>query len=172
MWRRGGLVLGLMLALAGCAGSEPQPQPVTVAPPRDIQGEMRRAVAVIDDQVRFADNGVYNRFSWMTDGSFCYLVQSKLEIRRSCFQPDQVDAGSVAARGAGGLGAPYDRVGVVCRRAGCMRTSSQLTSMFGPRGYRYENALSMPTRRGGGATTAHMLRRLLALAAQAGPPAL
>jgi hypothetical protein len=130
---------------------------------------MARQVAIIDDQVRFADNGLYNRFTWMTDGGFCYLAQSKAEILNACFQPAQVDSASIVTRDAASLGAPFDRVAFSCARAGCVKRSSQLTSMFGPRGYQHLDALSMPTRRGGAPATAEALRRLLALAAQAGP---
>jgi hypothetical protein len=130
---------------------------------------MARQVAIIDDQVRFADNGLYNRFTWMTDGSFCYLRQSKAEILNACFQPAQVDSASVAVRGADTLGAPFDRIAFSCTRAGCVKRSSQLTSMFGPRGYQHLDALSMPTRRGGGHAAAAPLHRQLTHSPQAGP---
>lgn len=128
---------------------------------------MARQVAIIDDQVRFADNGRYNRFTWMTDGGFCYLTQSRTEILRACFHPSQVDPASIATRSAGSLGAPFDRVAFSCAISSCIKRSSQLTSMFGPRGYQHLNALSMPTRRGGAASAAGALRRLLTLAPQA-----
>jgi hypothetical protein len=163
------LIAALCGGLAACGGNHHPPPPVRTAPPFDIRGAMARQVAIVDDQVRFADNGRYNRFTWMTDGSFCYLTQSKTEILNACFQPAQVDSASVAVRGAGSLGAPFDRIAFSCSRAGCVKRSSQLTSMFGPRGYQHMNALSMPTRRGGGHAAAAALHRLLTLAAQAGP---
>lgn len=163
------LIAALCCALAACGNDHRPPPPVRAAPPPDIRGQMGRQVAIIDDQVRFADNGLYNRFTWMTDGSFCYLTQSKAEILKACFQPAQVDSASVATRDAHSLGAPFDRVAFSCTAAGCVKRSSQLASMFGPRGYQYLDTLSMPTRRGGAPAAAAALRRLLALAAQAGP---
>jgi hypothetical protein len=163
------LIAALCGGLAACGGGRHPSPPEPAAPPSDIRGQMSRQVAIIDDQVRFADNGLYNRFTWMTDGSFCYLRQSKAEILNACFQPAQVDSASVAVRGADTRGAPFDRIAFSCIRAGCIKRSSQLTSMFGPRGYQRLDALSMPTRRGGGPAAADALRRLLALAVQAAP---
>lgn len=161
------LVAWMLAACAGvaaCGGHPPTPVPV---PRIDVPGETARAVALIDDQVRFADNGLYNRFRWMSDGTYCYTEQSRAEILKYCFAPGEIDAAAVAARPAGAIGAPYDRVMLTCRRKACVKRSSQLTSMFGPRDFRQETGLTMVTRRGGGAATADAVRRLVALSAMA-----
>ena len=161
----GGILTALVCTgLATCGSPERKSPPVSAGRPINVPAETKRTADYIDARAGEAANGRYNRFTWMTDGTFCYRTETRAEIVKSCFSPIQIDRSRVQAyAGNGG----FDQVALNCRTRACIRRSFQERHELGPHRHEKADRLFIVAPSGEAPAVANAVRYLLWLSEQA-----
>lgn len=164
-------IAALCVGLAACGG-QPRPAPV-VAPSRpvNVPAEIKRTTDAIDNQVGAAPNNRYNRFAWMTDGTFCYRTETRDMMVKSCFTPRDIDPRRIAVSRSTFGREMLDWVVLSCRRRACVTQSLQQRYALGPQSHEKRERLYVATTPGGGSALVGAFRYLLDLSSRPGNPA-
>lgn len=165
------LIATLCLSLTACGGERP-PAPL-VSPSRSVNvpAEIKRTTDSIDGQVGTAPNNRYNRFTWMSDGTFCYRTETRDMMVKSCFAPRNIDPTRITVSGSASSGENLDWVVLSCRRRACISQSLQQRYMLGPQNYEQRTSLYIAASPGDGTALVGAFRYLLDLASRPGNPA-